>query len=238
MLLCNDLSNVFALQATLVVGRTFEFVLYATVDQHKLIAFGMPREVFHFTAAAVHAHQVASLAKARNGLVHDATIHTNVLVLSALTNAGKLHAVDLVVAKEVVECESVSALKSSTARHTCTERHITSKSCVETFNGYTQCHHLAAYTINVACPSSVRTFFVVERELHTVFEVNAVGINNACAIGFDFGNHTLLYSTWKYIAVVVVSVFANEVNTSRSCINASRCAAEVLDKAAAYVFDG
>ena len=214
MLLADNFCHMLALQTALVVGRTLQFVLHAAVHQDELVALGMPGEVFDFTTAAVHTHQVTGFAKAADCLVHDATVHTDVLVLCALTDTGQFHAINLATTEEVVDAKGIGALEGSRRTHACTEGHITSESGVEALHGNTQSHHLAANAVDVASPCGGGTFLVVERELYAVLQVDAVCINCACAVGLDFSNHSLLYSTWEYISIIIICMFADEVDAT------------------------
>ena len=114
MNLADNLSNMLALETALVVGRALQFVLYATVDENELISFGIPGEVFVLTATAVKTKQSTLLAKNADGLVHDTAVHTNILVFCALTNLSEFHLLNLVVAEQIVQSESISALESCT----------------------------------------------------------------------------------------------------------------------------
>ena len=67
------------------------------------------------------------------------------------------------------------------------------ESRVETFYGYAECHHFAANTEDVARPSCRGTCFIVERELHVVFQVDGISANRARAIGLNLGDDALLY---------------------------------------------
>ena len=73
-------------------------MLDAGVNEHQLVALGVPGEVLILAAAAVEAQQGTLLAEAGDGLVHDAAVNAYILMLGALAYAGKLHAVNLVFA--------------------------------------------------------------------------------------------------------------------------------------------
>ena len=158
----NGCGSALAGETTVVVGRTDEGVLHVAVHQHELVALRVPREVCHFAAAAVHAHEVSGLAETGDGLVHDAAVAADVLVFGALAHLGQFHSVNLVVAEHIVQCEGESALQSSAGRHTCSEGNVTCEGGVEALNGYTKCHHLAAYTVDVTCPSCLWSLLVVK----------------------------------------------------------------------------
>ncbi len=92
-------------------------MLYLRVEQDELVAFRLPGEVFKLTAAAVETHELAFLSEDRGKLIHDATVHTDILVLGGLAGKYEIPLGDLVVAEEIVECESEAALQGSTGRH-------------------------------------------------------------------------------------------------------------------------
>ena len=221
---------VLALQAAFVVGRTGQYVLHAAVHENELVAFRMPGEVLIFAAAAVEAHEAALLAEYGGELVHDAAVAAYVLVLGALAHAGEFHLLDLVVAPEVIERVSVGAFEGCGGGHACAEGHIACKGRVETLDGNAEGHHLAANAEDVACPSSLRTCLVVERKLCVVFQVDGVSAYVARAVGLDFGNHALLYCAGENEAVVVVGMFADEVDAAGRSVNAARFAVKVLDE--------
>lgn len=233
----DNLSYVLALETTLVVGRTGEFVLYAAVDEDELVALGVPGEILIFAAAAVETEEAALLTENGDGLVHDTAVAADVLVLGALTYAGKFHLLNLVFAPKIVESERIGAFESCRRAHTSAEGYITSKSGVEAFNGYTESHHFTANTVDVACPAGLGTLLVVERELYAVLEVDGVCVNNTGAVGLDFCNHTLLDSAGEYETVIIVGVLTNEVDATGRCIYVTSGAVEVLDETAANVFD-
>ena len=87
-------------------------MLNARVDENELVALWIPWEVLELARAAVETHEVTLLAMNRGELVHDAAIDTDVLVLCCLTHLSESHLVYLVVTEEVVDGESVAALKS------------------------------------------------------------------------------------------------------------------------------
>ena len=228
--LLDNLSHVLALQTALVVGRTSKYVLHTAVDKDELVAFGIPGEICVLTAAAVEAHEAALATEYGGELVHNAAVATHVLVLGALAYASQFHLLNLVLAPQVVEREGVSAFEGSRGGHASTEGYVTCKGSVEAFYGNTEGHHLAAHAEDVACPCGFGTCLIVERELHVVLQVDGVGAYVAGAVGLDFGNHSLLYGTGEYEAVVIVGVFADEVDTTGAGINAAGFAIEMLDK--------
>ena len=89
-------------------------MLDARIEENELIAmlFGIEREVLEFHRAAVQTHEVAGLSEHRSELVHDAAFHAAVVVLCALTDAGKLEFVDSE-AEKLIESERECAFKGS-----------------------------------------------------------------------------------------------------------------------------
>ena len=111
------LHHVLAGVAAVVVRRAFQLVLHLRVEQDELVAFRLPGEVFKLTAAAVETHELAFLSEDRGKLIHDAAVHTDILVLGSLACQSEIPFRNLVVAEEIVECESEAALQGSTGRH-------------------------------------------------------------------------------------------------------------------------
>ena len=162
MCFLDDGSHVFALQATLVVGRPGQFMLYTAVDQQQLVALRIPGEILVFAAAAVETHQGAGFSEYAGKLVHDTAVAAHILVLCALAHTCQLHLFNLVFSPEVVECEGIGALQCGRAAHACSQRYITGKGSVESLHGNTQLHHFAAYAEDIACPGGIGTLWVVQ----------------------------------------------------------------------------
>ena len=230
-------SDAFAAATAVVVRRTHEFVLHLRVNEHEFVAFGIEGEVFELTAAAVEAHEGALLTVNGGKLVHDAAVAAHILVFRALTHACKFHFLDFVFAPKVVESESKARFECSGAAHSGTEGNIAGESRVESFDGYAECHHFAANTEDVARPSCRGTCFIVERELHVVFQVDGISANRARAIGLNLGDDALLYGAGENESVVIVSVLADEVDTSGSSIYGAGGSVEMFGEPAANVVD-
>ena len=111
IVLQDALHYVLAAVATVVVRRTCKLVLNNRVEQYQLVADRLEWEVFKLTAAAVEAHEATFLAKYTCKLVHDTAVDTAVVVLSGLAGKNHIPLRNLIVAKEVVECISIAALK-------------------------------------------------------------------------------------------------------------------------------
>ena len=154
-----------------------------------------------------------------------------------LAHLGPFHVVNLIVAKHVVQRKGEGALQGSARAHACAQGHVAGKSRVEALDGNAQRHHLATNAVDVAGPSGLWSLLVVERELYLVLQVDAVGTHVAGAVGLQFGNHSLFNGAWEYVAIVIVGMFADEVDTAGSGVNISSGAVEVLDEAAPYIFD-
>ena len=214
-------NDILTTTTTVIVWATNELVLHTAVDEHEAVLLGVPGEILEFAAAAVEAHQVALLAKDGCELVHDAAVHADIVVLGSLANLGKLHLLDLVVTKLVVDGECERALKGCARRHACTKRHITCKSGVEALYVNATLHHLASYAEDIAEVAGMWSCGIVDRELVVVLEVGTIGADDACAIGTEGTDHALLDSTGEYEATIVVGVLAYKVDTTWRSIHSS-----------------
>ena len=211
----DSFSHAFATATTIVVRRTHEFVFHLRIHQHEFVTLWIEGEVFELTATAVQTHQRTSLTVYRSKLVHNTAVATHILVFCALTHASEFHLLYFVATPNVVERKSINRFERSRRTHTSTEGNIACKRSVESFNGNTEFHHFTANTEDVACPASRWSLSIVQREFGVILQVDGVSTNSARAVGFDFSDHTLLHSTGENKTIVVVSVFTNQVDTTR-----------------------
>ena len=108
----DELCYVLAAQTTLVVGRTCQHVLNASVNENQSVTCGFEGEVLVLKVAAVEADEAACLAEYAGKLVHNTALNANVVVLCSLAHLSKLKLVNLVVAEHIVQSESECALQS------------------------------------------------------------------------------------------------------------------------------
>jgi hypothetical protein len=86
-------------------------MFYYRVNEYQLIAYGVEGEVLKLTATAIEAHQVARFTKYGSKLVHNATVHTAIVMLSALSDSGELKFLNRVVIEQVIDSKSEARLK-------------------------------------------------------------------------------------------------------------------------------
>ncbi len=96
---------------TLVVGRIDKLVLNHRVDKHQLVAVDAEGEVFKLERAAVETYQTVLLAEYRCKLVHNAAVHTAIVVLGRLADFGQFKLLDSVAVKKVIHRKSKARLK-------------------------------------------------------------------------------------------------------------------------------
>ena len=89
-----------------------------------------------FHRLGIETDEMAFLAKDGSELVHDATLHTHIIVFGALTDAGQLKLVDAQL-QQVVQCKGVSAFECGRRGHPGTQGHIARECGVERFHAAT-----------------------------------------------------------------------------------------------------
>ena len=92
------------------------------------------------------------LAEYAGKLVHDAAVHSAVVVLGALTYAGEFEFIDAVAVEKVVESEGEATFECCRRAETCAEGHVAGKDSVEAFDLAAAFEDFAAYTEYIACP--------------------------------------------------------------------------------------
>ena len=157
-------------------------------------------------------------------------------MFSSLTHFSQFELINLVFTEQFIQCKSIRTFQGSRRRHTCTQRHITGESSIESFYVYAAFNHFTAYTEDISCPACAWSVFFVQTEFYIIFQVDRISSYFISTVRFDFGNHTFVYCTRKYESAVVVSVFANQVNTSRRGIYKSCSTIEMFNEATSYVF--
>ena len=212
-LLTQGLRHTLARETAIVVGRAGELVLHTRIEQHQLVALGVEGIVFELHRATIKAHQTTGLAKDRGKLIHDATLHTAVVVLGRLTDAGQLEAVDAT-PKEVVQGKGEGRLQRSRRRHARTQGDITREDGIETANRVATLLHLACYTEDVVRPRSRRLVLLFEAELGTLIEVERHDPNLVGSVRADGRHDSFIDSSREDVAAIIIGMFANEVNTA------------------------
>ena len=135
-----------------------------------------------------------------------------------LTHFSQFKFIYFVFTEQFVQCESIRTFQSSRRRHTCTQRHITCKSSIESLHVNATFNHFTAYTENISCPAGTWSILFVQTKFYIVFQVDRVSFNLISTVWFDFSNHAFVYGSRKYESTVVVSVFADQVDTARRSI--------------------
>ena len=190
-------------------------MLHLAVQQHQAIAIGLEGEVLELAAAAVEAHQTASLAEDRGELVHDTAVDAAVVVLGSLSGEHHIPLRDLVLAEDVVQTAGEAALHSGTRRHTCTKGHVASKGDVEALDGNAELLELLSDAVDIACPRSLGAGRIVELEVYTILQVDSVGHHGIFStVGAHLGCDALVDSTWEDEATIIVGMLTNEVDTA------------------------
>ena len=154
----------------------------------------------------------------------------------SLTHFSQFKLIYLVFTEQFVQCESICTFQSSRRRHTCTQRHITCESSIESLHVNATFDHFTAYTENVSCPACTGSILFVQTKFYIIFQVDRISSYFVSAVRFDFSNHPFIYRSRKNESTVVVSVFANQVNTSRRGIYKSCSTIEMFNEATSYVF--
>ena len=172
MLRSDVFHHIFTRVATVVVGRTDEFVLHARVEQNEFVAFGVEGEILELATAAVEAHQFACLSEDTGELVHNTTFHADIVVLSGLSGQNDVPFRHFVVAEKVVQTAGEATFHCCRRRHTGSEGHVACESDVVTLHGNAEFLHFECDAVDVASPRSTRSLTVVEVEIDAVFQVD------------------------------------------------------------------
>ena len=157
-------------------------------------------------------------------------------MFSSLTYFSQFKFVDFTFTEQFIQCESICTFQSSRRRHTCTQRHIAGESGIESFHVYATFDHFTAYTENVSCPACTGSILFVQTKFYIIFQVDRISSYFVSAVRFDFSKHTFVYSSGEYESTVVVSMFANQVDTTRRGIYKSCSSIKMLNEATSYVF--
>ena len=234
----NVLYNVLARVATVVVGRSCQFMLYARVQQHKFVSLGIERIVLKLTAAAIQAHQLSCLSEDACKLVHDTAVHATVVVLRSLSCQYDVPFAYLVLSEEVVQSAGEAALHSSRRRHTGSEGNITCKGNVVSFYGNTQFLHLLRDTVDISCPACTWPVGIAKLEVHAVLQVDGVSHDGIFrSVGTHFCHNATVNGAWENEATIIVRMLANQVDTSWRMIDFSSLPVKMLDESASYEFN-
>ena len=189
-----------------------------------------------FQRPAVQADKAVLFAEYRSKLVHDATVYATVIVLCSLSDLRQFELVYFVFAKQIIQCISIGALQCCRRRHACSQRNVSGESRIESFYVYTPFDHFAAYAENVPCPTGPWSIFFFQAKLNIIFQVDGISLYYICPIGFDFGNHSLVNGTGKDKATIIIRMFTDEVDSSRSGIYSSCSPIKMFDETTSYVF--
>ncbi len=80
------------------------------VEQHQLVSFRVKWKVGMLHRLGIETDEMTLLAKDGSKLIHNAALHTHIIVFGALTDAGKLKLVDAQV-QQVVQCKGIGAFQ-------------------------------------------------------------------------------------------------------------------------------
>ena len=193
-------------------------MLYAGVEQNEFVAVlcRVEREIFEFHRTAVQPHKIALLAEYGSKLVHNAAVHTAVVVLGALSYSCQFEFV-YSVAEKLVESESKSTFKRCGRRHAGSERNVSGENRVETSHFAASLLGFAANSENISCPRLRRSIFFLESEFAIFVEVQRKCPHLVSAVESDFSHHTLVDGTREHETAVIVSVFTDEIDSARRC---------------------
>ena len=180
---------------------------------------------------------MVTLAEYGGKLVHDATLHATVIVLSGLAHLCQCELVEFVVAEQVIQGVCIGAFQSCRWWHAGSQRNVSGKSRIESFHIDATLNHLAAYAKDVACPAGAWSVFLVQSKLHVIFQVDGVGAYLVGPIGFELCHHAFVDGSREYESAIVVGMLTDEVDTSGRGIQCSGSAVKVFDETASYMFD-
>jgi len=79
------------------------------VQKYQFITFGIEREIGILHRFGVETDQMSLLSEDGSELIHDTTFYPHIIMLSALSNTGKLKLIDTEI-QQIVQGISVSAL--------------------------------------------------------------------------------------------------------------------------------
>ena len=76
-------------------------------------------------------------------------------------------------------------------------------------------YDLAADTEDVSCPARPWCIFFVEAKLNVIFHVDGVGSHFVESVKLHFDHYPFVDGSREYEAAVVISVFANQIDSAR-----------------------
>ena len=211
-------------------------MLHTRIKEDELISLWLKWIILKLTAVAIKTHQLTCLSKDRSKLVHDSAVTADILMLCSLTGQHHVPFADLIVCKEVIEGTSEATLHSSRRTHTCSERHISCKCDIETFDINAEKAEFLHHSVYEACPSSIRSFWIIDLKFHTVLEVDGISHNGISAIRTHFCHYAAIHCAWEYEAAIIVCMFSNKIYTAWRMIYITSLAVKMLDKATSYKF--
>ena len=136
----------------------------------------------------------------------------------SLANFSQFKFIYFVFTEQFVQCESIRTFQSGRRRHTCTQRHITCESSIESLHINATFNHFTAYTENISCPAGAWSIFFIQTKFYIILQVDRVSLYFVSTVRFDFSNHPFVYRSRKNESTVVVSVFTDQVDTARRSI--------------------
>ena len=215
MFALDGFDGAFATFATFVVGGAYEFVFYTRVDKHHLVSvcLRVERHILKFAGFAVQTHQMSRFAVNGGKLVHNAALHSYVVVFGRLSHFGEGHFVESEV-EQVIQRKSIGGFESCGARHTGSQRHVTAENRIEGLNRSAPFDKFAADAEEVFGPLFFGGILFVEAEFGAFAEVEGIGSYFVGSVEFDFGHHAFVDGSGEYEPAVIVGVFSDEVYSS------------------------
>jgi len=177
------------------------------------VRLGVEREVGKLHRPAIQPHQTSRLAENRGELIHDAAIHTAIVMFGRLADPRQFEFVDATVVK-LVQCKSISRFQRRRRRHTGTKGHIAGKDSIETTDFTAPFLDFATNTENIAGPAFLRLVLLVQTERALLTEVERISIHLVRSVEPDGSNDTFVDSTRKDESAVVIRMLANQIDAS------------------------
>ena len=228
MVLLDGRGRLLARFPALVVGAGSQFMLHAGIDEHQLVAHGVEGEILVFSGFAVEADEGTFLTEDGGKLVHDAALHTAVIVLRALANLSQLELL-YSVAVDLIDGIGKYAFQGCRGAEAGAQRNVTGKHGIESLHLAAPLEGFPAHAKHVAGPGLFGFVLFLEAELHHFVKINGIDFYFVRSIGLDSRHDAKINGAGEHIAAIVVRMLTNQVDAPAGHIKGSFLTKKALE---------
>ena len=167
-----------------------------------------------FKRAAVKTHEISGFAEHRCKLVHNAAVHSAIVVLGRLAYQRKLKLVDLIGIEHIIKRKSKAAFQRRRWWQAGTKRHIAREYCIEAFHFSATLYDFTAHAEYISCPLLWRSISLFQSELRIFIDIHRVYSHFVSAIGLYLSHYHFVDSSGEYESAIVIGMLSYEVYAS------------------------